>query len=266
MKTKILSAFAIIITAVFICISFQSCNEKVKPIDPAYLEGYWVLKSLNGNDAKSLFEGALPTIQFDFQKNTVSGTSGCNRYNGPFSLENNVFRASDLASTQMLCVSKNEEGKFKEEITKPLTISIENGILTFTNDQKKVVLEFEKGEAPKTFEEKLAGTWNLKTMTEKPVAEFFKGEDAKIPTLTFEMEEGKIGGHAGCNGYGSAFKIDNGLLIVEPIASTMMACPNIQSEAEYIKYLSDTSGINITNENILQIIKKGDIFLEFTKG
>lgn len=265
MKTKMLSAFAVIIATIIIGMFFQSCNEKSKPIDPSELEGYWVLKSMTGVEAKSLFEGALPTIQFDFKETKVSGTGGCNRYNGPFSLENNVFKAAELATTKMLCVGKNEEGKFLEELAKANTISIVNGILTFINEEKKVVLEFEKGEAPKTFEEKLAGTWNLKAMTEKPVTDFFKGEDAKIPTLTFEMGESRINGNAGCNNYGSTFKIDNGLLIVAPIASNMIACPNIQSESEYVKYLSDTSGINITDENILQIIKKGDILLEFTK-
>lgn len=249
----------------FTAFALQSCHKKPKAVDLLQLEGYWVLKSLNGQDAKTLFEGSLPTIQFDFDKMSISGNGGCNNYNGGFTYKDAIFNASNIASTEMMCMHKNDEGLFWVELARPSTLSIENGLLTFRADGKDITIEFEKGEAPKTFNERLAGTWNLKNMEEKPITDFFKGEGAIIPTLTFDFEASKINGNSGCNNFFTTFKIENGLLIVSPIASTMRACLNMEGETEYLKNLADTSAINLIDDNNLQIIKKGNIVLEYSK-
>ena len=266
MKTKRLSVLAALVTAMFAVFTLQSCQEKSKPVDPSQLEGYWVLKTLNDQDAKTLFDGALPTIQFDFEKMTVFGTGGCNNYSGAFTYQNAMFNAPDLATTKMLCAGKSEEGMFWVELARPSTLSVDNGMLSFKADGKELTLVFDKGEAPKTFNERLTGTWTLNKMSEKPVSDFFKGKEAKIPTLVFNFDEKKINGNSGCNNFFTAFKIDNGLLIVSPIASTMMACPNMEGETQYTNFLADTSGINLIDDNNLQLIKKGNIVLEFTKN
>ncbi|MFR9165831.1 MAG: META domain-containing protein [Dysgonomonas sp.] len=265
MKTRTMTKLFALCAAVLGLFSLQSCNN-TKPVDPSELGGYWILKTMNGQDAKTLFEGALPTIQFDFDKMMMYGTGGCNRYTGTFSFEKNVVTAPNLATTRMLCVGKNEEAQFLLELSKPNTISIVNGILTFADSDKKVIFEFEKGEAPKSLSEQLAGTWTLKLMEGDEASKTFKSEGkATLPTLIFNANENKINGNAGCNNYFATYSLDQQQLIVGPIGSTEMACPNMQGEAIFIKNLSDTSTVSLPNENVLQISKQGKIVLEFEK-
>ena len=268
MRLKNLQKFIVFFLAIFAAGSISGCKE-TKAVDPSELQGFWILKSMNGEEGKTLFEGALPTIQFDFKEMIMSGTGGCNRYSGSFTFEKNVLSAPNLAVTKMLCVGKNEEGQFLLDLSRPHTLSVENGVLTFKNDDKKVIFEFVKGETPKSISEQLTGTWSLKLMEGNEVSNIFKFKDEngnpKYPTLIFEKEENRIGGNAGCNGYGSNYTLDGEMFIVSLPFSTQMACPNLEGEVIYLKNLADTSIISFPNENILQLSKKGDIVLEFEK-
>lgn len=245
----------------------QSCTPKEKPLEPAQLEGYWVLKTLDGQDAKTLFDGALPTIQFDTKEMRISGTGGCNRYNGAFDLKDNVLNTSKVAVTQMACLGENKESEFLAKLQQANTVSIVNDVLTFTEEGTKVVLEFEKGEAPVelTVFDKLGGTWVLTELEGKAVADIFKGENAKIPTLTFDFDKGIVSGTAGCNNYNAPFKYEGGLIIVSPAGSTKMACPNLQGETQYLSNLIDTMGVSIPDANSLQLRKKGNLIFKFSK-
>jgi len=265
MKKVSLFKFAALFFAVCIVAGLQSCTN-TKPVEPSELEGYWVLKTLNGQEANTLFEDALPTLQFDFQKMTIFGTGGCNRYTGAFTFKDNVLSAPNLASTKMLCFGKNEEVQFFLELGNPLTISVEGSTLTLSNRDKVAVMVFEKGEEPKeiTLREKVAGSWTLKQMEGNDVKNLFKGD--KYPTAVFSIADNKVSGNAGCNSYGSVFSIDDSnRLIIAPIVSTQMACPDLEGEALFIKNLADTSDVNVTDENILQIMRAGMVMLEFEK-
>lgn len=131
-----------LIVLIFATIAIHSCGNGNAP-QPTELEGFWILKSLNGNDAKSEFHGALPTISFNFQDSILSGTSGCNRYTGNFLYNRGELSAPKLASTQRLCIDANNEPVFLAILSKTNKLSIENNVLSFINDNQ-VVLEFVK--------------------------------------------------------------------------------------------------------------------------
>ena len=267
MKKKNLLVLSLILFSFVSLVLFQSCKAKEQPFDPAQLEGYWVLKTLDGQDAKTLFSGALPTIQFDLKEMRVSGTGGCNRYSGAFELKNNLLSASKVAATQMACLGENKEGEFLSKLDQPNVISVVNNVLTFTSEDGKITLEFEKGEAPvvETVFDKLSGTWNLTEIGEKPVADVFKGEGAKIPSLTFDFDKGLLSGTAGCNNYNAPFVYDNGLIIVSPARSTKMACQNLAGETQYLNSLIDTIAISFPDANSLLMVKKGVFVLKYSK-
>ena len=261
-----------ILLVIFSVTCLQSCGTKNKPIEPNQLNGYWVLKTLDGKDVRTLFEGTIPGIQFDFDKMLLTGSGGCNNFTGQFTFEKekNLFSAPNLVATMRLCVEKNEEGLFFEKLSKQSILSLDKDILKFTTDNY-IVMEFEKGEAPKnpSLNEKLTGTWQLKNIDGKTATEIFsnKYKEDYLPTLIFNFDENKINGNAGCNNYSTSFAINNGVLIVSPIATTKMACPNLAGEAQYIKNLSDTTGLAFQGESsdTLQLRKKGNLVLEYVK-
>lgn len=141
MKAKVIS-IAIIVTALVAIMVMQGCSTAKQPTLND-LGGQWVLKTINGKEASSLFSRNLPTFQFNFNEKTISGTGGCNRYTGRFILINNLLKAPDIASTRMFCMEPNAEDEFFEALRKDNVLIIQDGILKMKNG-KNIVLEFEK--------------------------------------------------------------------------------------------------------------------------
>lgn len=267
MKTLIKSiVFLFTITAV--AFTIISCNS-VKPIEKSQLDGYWVLKTMNGQDAKSLFAGTLPSIEFNFADSLVTGNAGCNSYNGKFSLnDKNEFTVPQLAMTMMLCQEANKEGDFTKAMGEKSILSIDaNGLLTFTQDNK-VVFQFEKGEKPAvvtTIEtatpQLIVGSWILSTMSGEDVNVLFA---EKLPTAEFDTITNKISGNAGCNGFSATYKLEDGVLTLGPVISTKMACPSLDGESKLVKLLETPFEASLNDGN-LTLSKDGKAVLTFQK-
>lgn len=269
MRTNsLLKVASIFIVALCTAFTFQSCDN-TKQLTQTELEGYWVLKTLNGEDAKSIFEGAIPTLEFNFKDSLVSGTGGCNRYSGPFTYKKGILSAPNLASTMMLCAEKNAEPQFLLALSNVNNIpSIVDGVLTIKHDGK-IVMEFEKGTSQ---EEKqpvsvnantLGGNWVLKTIDGAEATSLFAD---KVPTIAFDFAANKVTGNAGCNNYNAGFALNDAQLIISPLMSTKMACPNLNGESQFTKAISDTSTLSLPNENILQVAKNETVLLVFEKS
>lgn len=84
-------------------------------INPAFqLSGTWQLVSLNGEVANvEDYSKELPELNFEAFAQKVSGYSGCNRLTGSYQAdETGLLKFSPLATTRMMCMSKNKEGAF----------------------------------------------------------------------------------------------------------------------------------------------------------
>lgn len=259
---QILKTTLFLATIAFIALAVQSCKT-VKPIDKAQLEGNWVLKTLQTEDAKSAFAGDLPSIGFDFEKNSVYGSGGCNRYTGAFTLsQKNEFSAPKLASTMRACIQGNKEPQFLKALSTPnLIVSIENGLLTFSQN-KTVMLQFEKGkeQTPLTTEA-LAGKWNLTSIAGGDLATLFT---SKIPTMEFTAD-GKVMGNAGCNNYRSTYTLNDDTVTFGPVMSTKMACPGMQGEQLFTSLLTNPLHAKLDGDRLI-FSQKGRVVLELKKA
>jgi len=248
---------------------FYSCNQP-KAVTQQEMEGYWVLKTMNGEDAKSQFKGALPTLQFNLEDNSISGTGGCNQYRGEYTYNDDAsFSAPNLVATQMLCTEDNNEGQFLLELSGPdLVLTMENGVLTFTKD-KKVVFEFEKGAAPAQSvvlnDQNISGTWRVRVIDGVEASEKYNGEKNSIPTINFNFTDNKVTGRASCNNYNATFSLNEGLLVVGPVMTTRMACPEMENETQFVQAISDTSRLTLPNANLLQLSKDDTVLIEFER-
>lgn len=257
---------AIIVAAITIMFGIQSCNS-TKPIEKTKLEGFWSLKTLQGEDAKEAFKGPNPSLQFNFADNTVSGNAGCNTFGGGFTLsETNEFSAPNLVATMKMCFQENKEPQFLTALSTPeLTVALEdNGELVFKKGET-VVLQFVKGEAPANDEiavsiESLTGKWNLTFIEGGDINTLFAD---KKPTMEF-AEENKIFGHAGCNTYRTVYELNGNTITFKPVASTMMACPSLEGEGKFTGLLTTPLQAAINGDK-LTLSKDGNMVLEFTK-
>lgn len=145
MKRNLLKLGTSVLVVMLFVFFAQSCSA-TKSVDKAQLDGYWVLKTFEGKVVTESFKGNIPTIEFDFEKNEVFGSAGCNRYFGAFAIEGDLFKAPNIASTMMACLEDNKEGRFLEILSskEDVKISVENNILTFGIGGKSLLV-FEKG-------------------------------------------------------------------------------------------------------------------------
>jgi heat shock protein HslJ len=105
-----------IIAIVFIsCCLLAACNSSKKTnIDmkeSEKLAGMWELNYISGTRIAfdGLYPNKKPTITFDIAKNTVSGNSSCNNFNGPLKVKGNTISFTDpMAMTKMMCQGDGE--------------------------------------------------------------------------------------------------------------------------------------------------------------
>ncbi|WP_165020752.1 META domain-containing protein [Dysgonomonas sp. ZJ279] len=264
----LLKSVTLVVTAVALSFGIQSCSS-TKPIEKNNLAGYWVLKTLNGTEATTAFEGPIPSIEFNFTDSLIAGSAGCNRYFGGFTLnEKNEFAAPQLGSTMMMCFQKNAEPEFLKALGTPNLVLVLNkdGVLQFTEGEK-VLLQFEKGEMAKENSgvqpvslDNLAGSWTLSSFTGEDLATLFS--DRK-PTMEISAD-GKIFGFAGCNTYRTNFTLTENTVAFGPVMSTKMACPSLQGEDKFTSALATPLQATI-NGNTLTFLKDGNVVFEFSK-
>ncbi|MFC1988403.1 DUF4382 domain-containing protein [Chloroflexota bacterium] len=90
-------------------------------------------------------------------------------------------------------------------------------------------------------------------------------EDTEI-TTELNSANGRIDGNAGCNSYFAGYDINqNELMIMSPIGSTKMACPEpvMNQEAEYLKILQNMESYNVEGNQLRMV--SGDKVLLFNR-
>jgi heat shock protein HslJ len=108
------------------------------------LNGTYHINNLNSTDISSF----KLNISFNDSTKQVSGFSGCNRFFGSYSLENNSLKFGNLGSTRMLC--ENEANQIETELLKALetadSFSIKNGTLQLLS-KDNIIIEAYKEKA-----------------------------------------------------------------------------------------------------------------------
>jgi len=78
------------------------------------------------------------------------------------------------------------------------------------------------------------------------------GIDDKAPYITFDRIEKRASGNAGCNTFIGSYMLQDGNRIrFSQLASTMMACPEMDIEQEFMKVLETTDNYNYDGTNLV---------------
>lgn len=85
--------------------------------------------------------------------------------------------------------------------------------------------------------------------------------------ITLNIEDGRLGGHSGCNVYGGDFAIEDDKLKVGGLISTMMACDEIvmQFERTYSQTLQNATEFTVSGDELVLTDPKTASFLKFQK-
>ncbi|WAC01224.1 META domain-containing protein [Lacinutrix neustonica] len=81
------------------------------------------------------------TLNFEETSNKVSGFSGCNRFFGDYTLENNTISFKDLASTKKMCLENENtlELKMMKALTETTNFRIKDNKIVLYNGEKELL-------------------------------------------------------------------------------------------------------------------------------
>ncbi|MBT1065215.1 META domain-containing protein [Bowmanella sp. Y26] len=94
----------------------------------------------------------------------------------------------------------------------------------------------------------LAGQWQLTELAGQPV------QTEKAPYLDFS-EEGKVSGFAGCNRFFGQVEVEGLSIHFGKLGATMMACPNMQLESQFMQVLEKADNYTMGSNDSLSLNK-----------
>lgn len=106
----------------------------------------------------------------------------------------------------------------------------------------------------------LNGKWEIVSVNEEQI------KFDEMPFIEFDMETLKVHGNAGCNIFNSSCTLsdsDAASITIAPAATTMMACPNLETEGKILKALLDVSAVKPSQNagEITLVDKDGNVLL-----
>ena len=187
----------------------------------------------------------------------VSGSAGCNRYSGMYTVSgSNITFSSPMASTMMMCdqAIMDQESAYLNTLGEAKTYAVNGDQLTLTGGDVTQLAVY------KAQSQDLAGTnWE--------VTAYNNGNQAVVgvlegTTLTASFgDDGNLSGNSGCNQYNGAYKVDGNQITIGPLASTMMMCSDpagvMDQEAQILAALQSAASYEIEG-NVLQLRTKDD--------
>lgn len=91
-------------------------------------------------------------------------------------------------------------------------------------------------------------------------------ELSKHPEITFNIENGRVYGNAGCNDYFAEIHTDDSdkNLFISNIGATRKSCDNISTESRYLSVLEKVTNYRIS-ENELHLYKDRVLLMKFKR-
>jgi len=109
----------------------------------------------------------------------------------------------------------------------------------------------------------ISGRWNIVEVNGEKVT------SDKNPFIEFDTTEGRLHGNAGCNNFNAAYKLDPAKassLQLLPAASTMMACPNMETEGKVLKALENVASAKKAGSALQLLDKNGAVVFLLNKA
>ncbi len=166
-------------------------------------------------------------------------------------------------------VAETESSNIRVEIFKEECVSkLSNDTLSFRtkvmvkNSGKEKFTEF-LGCGKYVPDYRLNDIWVLERLNGKEVDKTLF--ENKQPYLEIHIKDSRVLGYAGCNNFNGKFTFEGpDILFSENMAMTLMACPNLELESEFVRSLTRSSLKHSFTNNKL-VMSRGDVELVFKK-
>ncbi len=194
---------------------------------PPFVDVPWVL---DGGLEVTGWEAVRPSATFT--GGTVGGSTGCNRFTAPFTLDGSSLRIGTIASTKIACQPPADavEREYLDALGRVARWRSDGSRLVLLDENENELLRYAAATP--------VGQWEATAIqTGDALASPLPG--TKV-TARFAAD-GTLTGLAGCNSYHSSFTTDRGGIKIDPPAATRKACASpdgvMEQEAAYLASL-----------------------------
>lgn len=208
------------ITLALLLTMLAACGEEQPPGADPFGSGTWQLAAGTVDGSALVISGRVVTLRLE--NGQVGGTSACNSYGGPFTIDQGRVTIGALFMTEMWCEGAMDlESAYLAALARVTTASRDGEALILTGEG--VELRFEP--QPEEPDAALIGTtWALETITDADAA----STPVAPATLVFAAD-GSVSGSTGCNSFFGDYAAGTGF---GPLGSTKMACEPAVMEQE----------------------------------
>lgn len=111
----------------------------------------WVATQIGNNPIKtSPTARNIPSLQFDAATKRVSGSDGCNRLMGTYTVKKDQLEFGELMGTQMACLEGNNlDAEFNEALSKVTHFQVYNKSLKLLDRYGNPLIHFESAVQPR---------------------------------------------------------------------------------------------------------------------
>ncbi|MBR1368938.1 hypothetical protein RJ53_05220 [Methanocalculus chunghsingensis] len=233
-----------------------------------YIKGSeWQLTALHYDDAvSSVISGSEITLIFD--EESISGSAGCNRYMGSYSVDGAGISIGAIGATKMFCGEAGimaQETRYLSLLGEAEAIAVDGERLVLSAADGSPLLTFKRAiESPAL---SLTGVqWRLLSITENGTRT--EAIPERAVTATFDGE--RIGGSGGCNSYSAGYQIDGSMLVIDHPVSTLVYCQSppglMDRESRFFSLLPKMDLYIIEDGSLTLSSADGDISLSFVSG
>jgi heat shock protein HslJ len=135
---------ALIATAAFITIGCTQAEQGSDMASPPLMDTYWQLSELHSKAIKESTTAPTAHVIFDEAEGRITGSTGCNRFFGGFTLgDNNSVSFSEIGATRRACLpGEVEEQDYLNMLGETSAYSIESDKLSFSDTQQETLAVF----------------------------------------------------------------------------------------------------------------------------
>ena len=198
----------------------------------------------------------------------VYGNAGCNRMTGSFeidSLHPGKIQFGQIGTTRMMCPDMETESKVLQALDNVTGYTETDQGLSLTDAEGKALMTLEKRQLPAFSINDLNGEWIVSAIGNTQL-----GKTENTPFLAFDIEQKRVHGNAGCNVINGSFSQEEGKdnsLKFSQMISTMMACPDMETERQILEALSKVNSFSSSQDQTLALLdENGTEILTLTRN
>lgn len=230
---------------------------------PVPFEGFdWRLTTYRSDSGLTEVAPRSRPTEFRFEDGQFSGSTGCNRIQGAYTVEGTDFELGEgLAATRMACPGPlmQQETAVLQALQTVTRYRYAADRLELLDERGEIALSFSRLGAENPADPLLGRTWILDSYSDEQGTEITPIKGARID-LTFDPR-GRISGSDGCNRYLSGFTRSKSSLSFGPIATTRKACTATDGRTEqaraYAERLGRVSAYRIEDGRLLLLDADG---------